>query len=122
MSGNIAADQIVQVDGGSLSPTRAAASFTNRGTIIGNGYLALPPGGTLTNQGAIDDGHGSLGSVGLTLEGNLTNTATGTAGEDNGGITMVRAGTTLSNAGTLYMLFSNTYILSPGSPGQRPGA
>ena len=117
MSGNIAADQIVQVDGGSLSPTRAAASFTNRGTIIGNGYLALAPGGTLTNQGAIDDGHGSLGSVGLTLEGNLTNTATGTAGEDNGGITMVRAGTTLSNAGTLYMLFSSTYILGPGSPG-----
>jgi adhesin HecA-like repeat protein len=116
MSGNVSADQIVQVDGGSLSPTRATASFTNHGTIIGNGYLALPPGGTLTNQGAIDDGHGSLGSVGLTLEGNLTNTATGTAGEENGGITMVRAGTTLSNAGTLYMLFSNTYILGPGSP------
>ena len=30
---------------------------------------------------------------------------------------MVRAGTTLSNAGTLYMLFSNAHILGPGSPG-----
>jgi len=82
LSGNIAANQTVEVSGSSLSPTRATSSFTNRGTIIGNGYLALPAGGALTNEGAIEDGHGSLGSTGLTLEGNLTNTTVGTIGEE----------------------------------------
>jgi adhesin HecA-like repeat protein len=111
LSGNIAADQAIEVAGG---PIRATSSFTNRGTIIGSGYLALPPGGTLTNEGTIEDGHGSLGTVGLTLAGNLTNTATGTIGEDGAGINMDRDDTTLANDGTMYMLFSNTYILGPG--------
>lgn len=112
LSGEVAAGQIVEIEGNSLSPIRAAASFTNDGTIIGNGYLALPVGGTLTNEGAIEDGHGSAGSAGLSLEGSLTNGRRGTLGESNGSIVLDRRGTTLSNAGTAYMLLPNLFLLN----------
>ncbi len=112
LSGNIAAGQTVEVRG----TTQATASFTNRGTIIGYGGLAVPPGGTLTNEGTIEDGAGSSGYPGLAFDGNLVNASSGVIGENDGGITMGRAGTTFTNAGTIYMLWPNGIVLAAGNP------
>ena len=109
--GDIARGQTVWVYGTSLAPTCAPSSFTNYGTFIGSGYLQLPPGATLTNEGTLDVGHGGGGSVGLTLEGNLTNAPSGVIGQNFGGISMAANGTSLVNQGTLEMLFPEGYGL-----------
>ncbi|HTW06435.1 MAG TPA: hypothetical protein VME46_02940, partial [Acidimicrobiales bacterium] len=109
--GDIARGQTVWVYGTSLAPTRAPSSFTNYGTFIGSGYLELPPGATLTNEGTLDVGHGSGGSLGLTLEGNLANAPGGVIGQNFGGISMAANGTSFVNQGTLEMLFPEGYGL-----------
>ena len=116
ISGNIARAQTVWLDGGSISPTSAAGSFTNYGTLIGNGYLKLPLGATLSNQGVLEVGHGGLGSAGLSLEGNLVNTPGGVIGENEGGIDMAAKDTSFDNAGTLEMLFEDNYDLAADNP------
>ena len=109
--GDIARRQTVWVYGTSLAPTSAPSSFTNYGTFIGNGYLKLPPRATLTNEGTLDVGHGAGGSLGFTLEGNLTNAPSGVIGQNFGGISMAANGTSLVNQGTLEMLFPEGYGL-----------
>ena len=116
LSGNIARAQTVWVDGTSLSPSRSSGSFTNHGTLIGNGYFKLPSGGTLTNDGTLEVGHGGLGSAGLDLEGNLVNSPRGVVGEEGAGLNMDTIGTSFVNEGTAYMLFSDNYILAAGDP------
>lgn len=117
LAGDISAGQTVWING---SPTHAAASFTNRGTLIGNGILVLPSGGTLTNAGTLEVGHGGIGSRWMDLAGNLINTARGVIGEENGGINMDTDGTTFDNAGTLYMLFSSAYNFFGSGQGDAP--
>jgi hypothetical protein len=114
LSGNIARAQTVWVDGTSLSPTHSSGSFTNHGTLIGNGYFELPSGDTLTNEGTLEVGHGGLGSAGLDLEGNLINAPSGVVGEEGAGLNMDTVGTSFLNQGTAYMLFSDNYILAAG--------
>ena len=93
-----------------LAPS-AVGSFTNHGTLIGNGYLKLPARATLTNEGTLDVGHGAGGSLGFNLEGNLVNAPSGVIGQDFGGISMAANGTSLVNQGTLEMLFPEGYDL-----------
>ena len=112
VSGNIAAHQTVIVFGTSVGPAAAAKSFTNHGTLVGSGWLALPAHGTLTNDGTIEDGHGGGGSPTLTLAGNLTNNPAGVIGEEGGAVSMATPGTTFDNAGKLYVLFSDSTLLS----------
>lgn len=114
--GNIASDQTVWVNGTSLAPTSAPASFTNFGTLIGNGYLKLPAGATLTNEGTVEVGHGGLGSLGLDLEGNLLNAPSGLIGDEGAGLGMEATGTNFVNRGTVDQLFSDTYDLAAGNP------
>jgi hypothetical protein len=116
ISGDIARAQTVWVDGGSISPTSSSGSFTNYGTLIGNGYLKLPAGATLTNQGVLEVGHGGLGSAGLSLDGNLVNTPGGVIGENEAGIDMAAKDTSFDNAGTLDMLFEDNYDLAADNP------
>jgi hypothetical protein len=110
ISGTIAARQTVIVGGTSGSPVTAARSFTNHGTVVGSGWLALPKRGTLTNDGTIEDGGPATST--LYLAGNLTNASTGKIGEENGSLIMARAGTTFDNAGKLYLLFSQGILLT----------
>ena len=116
LAGNIARAQTLWVDGTSLSPTHSFGSFTNHGTLIGNGYFKLPSGDALTNEGTLEVGHGGLGSVGLDLEGNLVNAPSGVVGEEGAGLNMDTAGTSFVNEGTAYMLLYDNYILAAGDP------
>jgi Bacterial Ig-like domain (group 3) len=113
LSGDIARGQTIWIDGTSLAPT-SSASFTNRGTLIGNGYLKLSRGATLTNAGTLEVGHGGLGSAGLDLLGNLVNAPSGVIGEEGAGLDMDSVGSSFLNEGTVYMLFSNNYDLAAG--------
>ena len=114
ISGTIAAGQTVVVTGNSVSPVGAAASFTNDGTLFGRGWLALPAGGTLTNNGTIEDDDGSGGSPAFYVAGNLTNSAGGVIGEGGDGLLMTRPGTTFDNAGKLYLLPEDIYLSGAG--------
>lgn len=115
MSGNVAAGQTVELGYG-LGSAAATGSFTNDGTLVGNGSLSLPYGDTLTNDGTIEIGH-SYGGQELTLSGNLTNAAGGVIGEDGGTLQMAGTGTTFDNAGTLELLYQNNLLLDGCSPG-----
>jgi fibronectin-binding autotransporter adhesin len=110
ISGTIAARQTVLVFGTSGRPVTSARSFTNHGTVVGSGWLALPAGGTLTNDGTIEDG-GPANST-LYVAGNLINASPGVIGEENGTLIMARVGTTFDNAGRLYLLFSQSTLLN----------
>jgi len=113
LSGDIARGQTVWVDGASTSPT-SSGSFTNFGTLIGNGYFKLSPGATLTNKGTLEVGHGGSGSAGLDLLGNLVNAPGGVIGEEGAGLSMDAKGTSFLNEGTAYMLLYDNYILAAG--------
>jgi Bacterial Ig-like domain (group 3) len=102
ISGNVAARQTVIVFGTSVGPATAAKSFTNHGTLFGRGWLALPAGGTLTNDGTLEDSDEGDGGAAFSLAGNITNTPAGVIGESGDGLNMVRHGTTFDNAGKLY--------------------
>jgi hypothetical protein len=57
----------------------------------------------------------------LSLAGSLTNAQRGTLGESNGSLVLDRPDTTLSNAGTAYMLLPNLYLLNAAdSQSSRP--
>ena len=114
ISGDIASAQIVH----DQSVITAGTSFTNNGTFIGDGgTLVLPTGGTLTNNGTIEEGHGGGGSAGFVIDGNLTSTATGVIGENYGGLKMGTAGTTFDNAGTMYLLYPSGFLLGNSNCG-----
>ncbi len=109
LSGNVAAGQTVELGLG-LGNAMASGSFTNAGTLMSDGSLALPYGDTLTNKGTIEFGQGTnLG--GLTLYGNLTNAAGGVLDGDGGTLQMGGLGTTFDNAGTLDLLYQGNIRL-----------
>ncbi len=105
VSGNIAAGQVVTVNGA----TNAAGSFTNRGTLFPTGAgLILPAGDTLTNDGLI----ASSGSLPIT--GNLTNAASGQI-TTQGPILEDGANTTIENDGTMHLICCGGVNLDGGS-------
>jgi Bacterial Ig-like domain (group 3) len=114
LSGTIAAHQTVIVSGTSIGPATAAKSFTNRGTLFGRGWLALPAGGTLTNDGTLEDSDEGSGGAAFYLAGNLTNSAAGVIGEAGDGLIMARPGTTFDNAGKLYLLTEGINLTGAG--------
>ena len=107
VSGNIAPDQTLEVDG----TVDAGATFTNDGTLIGhynNSTVNLPIGGTFTNRGTIDVTPGSQ----LFVKGSMVNATTGIV--DVGGdiaygaeFGVQRPGATFDNDGIFEMLFGS---------------
>lgn len=117
IGGTIAAHQTVIVSGNSIEPVTAGKSFTNRGTLFGRGYLALPAGDTLTNDGTLEDSDEGGGGAAFYLAGNLTNGPAGVIGEGGDGLDMTRLGSTFDNAGKLYLLGESISLTGAGNCG-----
>ena len=123
LSGNIAADQTVTVDaedlctGPGTTTLSATGSFSNAGTIAisqgggctsGSAVLSVPTDDTLTNSGTLAVAGAPSGSGTQTLEGAFVNTGTidiGVSGK-SGASTVLAAGASLDNQGTLSVLSS----------------
>ncbi len=117
ISGNIAARQTVIVFGTSLGPAAAARSFTNYGTLFGHGWLSLPAGDTLTNDGALEASDEGPGGSAFYMAGNLTNGTGGIIGEGGDGLEMATPGTTFDNAGKLYLLSQDIQLTGAATCG-----
>ena len=110
--GNIAKNQSVTVIGDVTAP----ATFTNFGTLTArSASLMLPPGGTLTNKGALNSPPSTQEFL---LYGNLVNAAGAVfnmngAGGYSGNIYLGRPGTAIYNRGTLGMASAFVGLLSP---------
>ena len=103
ISGNIAADQTVNIGRATVTAT---GSFTNDGTLdTSSSILTLPAGDTLANEGTFN--------ADVTIDGNLTNAASGVI-DDYGSIDL-DPGSTFDNAGTLDMPYPSGALVL-GSP------
>jgi filamentous hemagglutinin len=117
LSGNIAKDQTLQLDGATgfcqiaSAAVTAAAGFTNAGTITGDcgGTVSLTvTSGTLTNTGTI-----ATSPASLDLSGNVVNTGSVQTGSQS----LTYQGRTFTNKGTVAVSNSSGTFTIPGGTG-----